>query len=104
MIRDDVEIDSPRGRRMALADNAVARKNLDLDEDVIRAQAEAYDIQLESVGLSDIDLDNIKAASAAANLDTSTDTRLLNKDGGSTVKVVVRVPKVRVRRCARGEG
>lgn len=64
VIREDVELDSPRGRRMALADNAIGRKNLDMDEEVIRRQAEAHEINLDSIGLSDGDIAAMRKRSA----------------------------------------
>ena len=96
VVRRGVKLDTPQGRRMALADNAIARKNMDLDEEVIRRQAEAFDIDLEAVGLSDQDMAGIRQNTEATELDTSADRQLSGKDSGATVKVVLRVPQVRV--------
>ncbi len=40
VVRDDVELDSPIGRELAIADNRVAELNLDWDPEVIGALAE----------------------------------------------------------------
>jgi hypothetical protein len=38
--RKDIDLDSPKGREMALADNATGKANLDLDADLILEDAE----------------------------------------------------------------
>ncbi len=52
--RKDVDINTPKGREMALADNATAAANLEWDEPVMQEVAEMMDIDLSDWG---IDLD-----------------------------------------------
>lgn len=51
--RTDLDIDSKEARELALADNAVARKNLEWDEDNIRTAVEKFQISPEEWGASD---------------------------------------------------
>jgi hypothetical protein len=51
-----VKIDSPRGRRLALADNSIAAANIDMDAELVRAQAEEHGIDLDKIALSDAEL------------------------------------------------
>lgn len=58
--RVDLEIDSARGRLMAIGDNAIALRNIDLDADVLIEQAEEYGIDLSTVGLTDKELEAMR--------------------------------------------
>lgn len=49
--RTDVDLDSPQGRELALADNATGLANLAWDEGAIRACAEAFDFSPEAWGV-----------------------------------------------------
>ena len=58
--RVDIDLDSKKGRELALADNATSKANLDWDEDMISAETSKWDINTNDwgVGLSDIDPDD----------------------------------------------
>ena len=65
--RTDLELDSPMGRQMALGDNLIALRNIDVDAAVVAAQAEEHGIPLEKVGLTEGELaEMLQAADAAA--------------------------------------
>lgn len=50
--RKDIDLDTPRGRELALADNATGKANLEWDKDAIMACAEQYSINPEDWGVS----------------------------------------------------
>lgn len=50
--RTDIDLDSPKGREMALADNATADANLCFDTDIIMQEAEKFDFNPEDWGVS----------------------------------------------------
>lgn len=49
--RTDIDIDSPKGREMALADNATAVANIEWDKPVMMETAELLDIELSDWGI-----------------------------------------------------
>jgi hypothetical protein len=49
--RTDIDLDTAKGREMALADNATGKANLDWDTDTIKEQAEAWDIKPDNWGV-----------------------------------------------------
>lgn len=53
--RNDIDLDSPKGRELALADNATAKANLEWDEEAIAEAAEQWNIDPQDWGVS---LDN----------------------------------------------
>lgn len=57
--RTDVDLDSERGRKLALADNSTAAANLSWDEMQIAAVADEYGFDTASWGISDGSLDPI---------------------------------------------
>lgn len=57
--RKDIDLDSPKGREMALADNATSEANLAWDNDLIFEQAEKFDFNPEDWGIS-LDSDSEK--------------------------------------------
>lgn len=57
--RTDIDLNSAEGREMALADNQTQALNYVLDEDVLRVEAEAYDIDTNEWGI-DIEQDGQK--------------------------------------------
>lgn len=50
--RTDISLDSKKGREMALADNASAAADLEWDDGVLSAEADRWDIDPESWGVS----------------------------------------------------
>jgi hypothetical protein len=50
--REDVDLDTKRGRELALADNSTSRANLIWDEDVILAIQEQWEVKPEDWGTS----------------------------------------------------
>lgn len=48
--RVDVELDSKKGRRMAMNDNAVQQADLDWDVETVKEQSEKWDLDLEDWG------------------------------------------------------
>ncbi|HEY9542971.1 MULTISPECIES: hypothetical protein [Bacteroidales] len=57
--RKDIDLDSPKGREMAFADNATSEANLAWDNDLIFEQAEKFDFNPEDWGIS-LDSDSEK--------------------------------------------
>ena len=57
--RKDIDLDSPKGREMALADNATSEANIAWDNDLIFEQAEKFDFNPEDWGIS-VDSDSEK--------------------------------------------
>ena len=49
--RTDIDLDTKKGREMALADNATQKADLDWDDDILKAVAEEMDINLEDWGV-----------------------------------------------------
>jgi hypothetical protein len=55
--RTDIDIDSKKGRELALADNITAKTNIEFDEEVVQGLADEFDIDLGEMGF-DFDLGN----------------------------------------------
>lgn len=55
--RTDVAIDSKMGRELAIADNAIALRSIDLNPDVIAKQAKTYGLDLDACGISAAELE-----------------------------------------------
>lgn len=49
--RVDIDLDSAKGRELALADNATSKANLDWDENLISAEASKWDINTKDWGV-----------------------------------------------------
>lgn len=56
--RTDIDIDSPKGREMALADNATGAANLEWDKPVMMETAELLDIELSDWGIHFAETEN----------------------------------------------
>lgn len=63
--RKDILLDSTAGRELAIADNAVALRSINLDGEVIARQAKEYDLELEAVGISPEELKRLLAKATA---------------------------------------
>lgn len=50
--RTDIDLDSAKGRELALADNATSKANLEFDNDLIMAEAVKFDFDPEEWGVS----------------------------------------------------
>lgn len=50
--RTDIDLDSAKGRELALADNATSKANLSFDTDLIMQEAEKFDFDPEDWGIS----------------------------------------------------
>lgn len=50
--RTDIDLDSAKGRELALADNATSKANLSFDTDLIMQEAEKFDFDPEDWGVS----------------------------------------------------
>ena len=53
--RKDIDLDSPRGRELALADNATSEQNLAWDNDIIMQEAEKFDFAPTDWGVNPYD-------------------------------------------------
>ena len=80
--RKDIDLDSPKGREMALADNATSEANLTWDNDLIFEQAEKFDFNPEDWGIS-LDSDSEKEEEQE-NGKKEIDTRLIVECGDVT--------------------
>ncbi|MVM36067.1 hypothetical protein GO755_39000 [Spirosoma sp. HMF4905] len=58
--RDDLDIDSPEGRTMALLDNQVGKVNLDFDADVIKDLGDEFNLDITGMGLDPFDMSEVK--------------------------------------------
>lgn len=63
-VRADVDLDSPKGRQLALDDNGIGRVSQDLDVEVITRHAARYDLSLEDAGFNPSILAAMRAAAA----------------------------------------
>lgn len=50
--RKDIDLDSAKGRELALADNATSKANLSFDTDLIMQEAEKFDFDPEDWGIA----------------------------------------------------
>lgn len=50
--RKDIDLDSAKGRELALADNATSKANLSFDTDLIMQEAERFDFDPEEWGVA----------------------------------------------------
>lgn len=64
--REDVELESAQGRRMALADNGLGAANQDIDAEIVRRQAERWEIDLAETGFDAHTLARFQAAAMDA--------------------------------------
>lgn len=80
--RKDIDLDSPKGREMALADNATSEANLAWDNDLIFEQAEKFDFNPEDWGIS-LDSDSEKEEEQEGGK-KEIDTRLIVECGDVT--------------------
>lgn len=64
--RTDIDLDSKKGRELALADNATSKANLDWDESLISAEAAKWEINTNDWGL---DLPEMQASAEDAEED-----------------------------------
>jgi hypothetical protein len=62
--RTDVDLDTPTGRQMALGDNLIGLRGLDLDVEVIVRQAHEHNLAMEQVGLSEKEMAQLLKAAA----------------------------------------
>lgn len=51
--RKDIDLDTQKGRELALADNATAKANITWDEDAVIEVAQAFEIDVEDWGVPD---------------------------------------------------
>lgn len=54
--RTDIDLDSKKGRELALADNATSAANLDWDTDILSSVAPEFEIDTKAWGLSNFDM------------------------------------------------
>lgn len=52
--RIDIDLDSQKGRELAISDNATSKANLDWDEEALTQISEQWDVNLEDWGINDI--------------------------------------------------
>lgn len=72
--RTDIDLDSKKGRTMALADNTTAAADLDLDETAIADAAAEWDINVEDWLGADLGLSNNQSNTEATEDDFNEDT------------------------------
>ncbi|MFA6718855.1 MAG: hypothetical protein WCS15_07225, partial [Prevotella sp.] len=68
--RKDIDLDSAKGRELALADNATSKANLAWDMDIITEQAERFAIDPEDWGVSMPEPETEEPQDAKKELDT----------------------------------
>lgn len=68
--RKDIDLDSAKGRELALADNATSKANLAWDMDIITEQAERFAIDPEDWGVSMPELETEEPQDTKKELDT----------------------------------
>jgi len=68
--RTDVDLDSRRGRELALADNKVSELNLSFDDDVVRRQAEAFNIDLPDWGFTQEQINDFSGKNREVDIDS----------------------------------
>ena len=78
--RKDIDLDSAKGRELALADNATSKANLCFDTDLIMQEAEKFDFDPENWGLP-IDSDSGGEQENDNGGKKSIDTRLIVECG-----------------------
>lgn len=80
--RTDIDLDSAKGRELALADNATSKANLCFDTDLIMQEAEKFDFNPEDWGIS-LDSDSEKEEEQKDGK-KEIDTRLIVECGNVT--------------------
>lgn len=78
--RNDIDLDSQKGRELALADNATSKANLSWDEEMIMQCAEQFDFDPEEWGVSMNELEEEEPE----ELKKEIDTRLIVECGDAT--------------------
>lgn len=81
--RKDIDLDSAKGRELALADNATSKANLEWDNDLIMAEAEKFDFDPEDWGVP-VDSDSEEEQESDNGGKKSIDTRLIVECGDVT--------------------
>lgn len=81
--RKDIDLDSPKGRELALADNATSKANLEFDNDLIMAEAARFDFDPEDWGVL-IDSDSEEEQESDNGGKKTIDTRLIVECGDIT--------------------
>ena len=68
--RTDVDLDSKMGRELAIADNVIALRNIELDGQILADQAKQFDLNLDACGISEGELaELLRDAEAKAEAD-----------------------------------
>lgn len=78
--RKDIDLDSAKGRELALADNATSKANLQWDEDLIMQESEKFDFDPEDWGVS-LDSDSEDESNGEEDGKKVIDTRLIVECG-----------------------
>lgn len=81
--RKDIDLDSAKGRELALADNATSKANLQWDEELIMREAEKFDFTPDDWGVS-FDSDAEDEADNEEEVKKEIDTRLIVECGDVT--------------------
>lgn len=81
--RKDIDLDSAKGRELALADNATSKANLQWDEDLIMQEAAKFNLTPEDWGVS-FDSDSEEENKGEEEAKKSIDTRLIVECGDVT--------------------
>lgn len=81
--RKDIDLDSAKGRELALADNATSKANLQWDEDLIMQEAAKFSLTPEDWGVS-FDSDSEEENKGEEETKKSIDTRLIVECGDVT--------------------
>lgn len=79
--RTDIDLDSPQGRELALADNATSKANLAWDEEAILKAAETFNIEPEDWGVV---MDAMPQEPQGEEQKKEIDTRLIVECGDAT--------------------
>lgn len=81
--RKDIDLDSAKGRELALADNATSKANLSFDTDLIMQEAEKFDFSPEDWGVS-LDVPEEESENDDDQTRKVIDTRLIVECGDVT--------------------
>ena len=81
--RKDIDLDSAKGRELALADNATSKANLSFDTDLIMQEAEKFDFSPEDWGVS-LDVPEEESENNDDQTRKVIDTRLIVECGDVT--------------------
>ncbi|RRB13456.1 hypothetical protein EHT87_14365 [Larkinella knui] len=91
--RTDLDLDSKRGREMALADNKVSQVNLSFDADVVDDIAADFDVDLNEWGFDSIEPEEKKISLPSGEKEFKQMTFILTDDQAKRVESAIKLVK-----------